>query len=544
MVAAVLRTPVLVVGAGVAGSVLALELAYHGVPSIVVERASRPPRHPDLNLVTGRSMELLRRLGLTSDMRKDGLDPDSPADVIWSRGLNQPPVLVSQIPSANQLRRRYAKSGDGSSPVEPYLLLAGADLAGRLRSAARAHPLIDLRDGWTFTDLRLEPAGAVATVLEAGTVVRHLIEATHLAGCDGAQSTVRRCLSVPMEPLGPPAHHYTVYFRSSELSHRFARPSTIIADRITLSWRLDRDFWIGQLPLGPDETTVTDPATLLHRRLGVGLDAPQILGVVQWDDALGVAQTYRRGAAFLVGESAHQFHPPSGTVDTCIGDAVDLGWKLAATINGWGGPELLASYERERRQRALVDRELLARTLETRRRFSRLAATGASREFLAGMLRQEPPQVETTGTGPSGGFARSTVVWQESGDPPARGDGATPATRPGARSPAVRLADGEQIFDRLGPEFTLVDLSGTGTGTPLVASARARGIPMTHLSVPDAAVRASWQSRLVLVRPDQHVAWRAAGTHDDWDAVLDVVTGRRAQDQPAQEVRAQDHANT
>jgi hypothetical protein len=283
----------------------------------------------------------------------------------------------------------------------------------------------------------------------------------------------------------------------------------------------------------------------LHGRLGVGLDAPQILGVVQWDDALGIAQTYRRGAAFLVGESAHRFHPPSGTVDTCIGDAVDLGWKLAAAINGWGGPELLASYERERRQRALVDRELLARTLETRRRFSRLAATGASREFLAGMLSQEPPQVETTGTDPAGGFAKSPVVWQEGLDPPGRDACVTtPATRPGARSPAVRLAGGEQIFDRLGPQFTLVDLSDTDTGTPMVASARARGIPMTHLSVADAAVRASWQSGLVLVRPDQHIAWRAADIKDDWESVLDVVTGRRAQDPAAQDEQSQDHANT
>jgi 2-polyprenyl-6-methoxyphenol hydroxylase-like FAD-dependent oxidoreductase len=517
------RTPVLVVGAGVAGSVLALELAHHGVPSIVVERAARPPRHLDLNLVTGRGMELLRRLGLADRIREHGVDPDSPSEVIWSRGLDQPPVLVSQVPSVNQLRRAYAISTDGSAPVEPYLMLPGAELSGLLRDAARAHPLIDLRDGWTFTDLRLEPDRAVATVLEAGTGTRHVIEAAHLAGCDGAQSTVRRCIGVPMEQINSPANHYTVYFRSAGLCGPAGGPSTIFVDGMTLSWRPDSDCWIGQLPAGPEEATVTDPATLLNGRLGLGGETPQILGVVQWDDALAIASVYRRGTAYLVGESAHRFHPPGGNVDTCIGDAVDLGWKLAATINGWGGPALLASYEDERRRRALLDRELLSRALETRRRFTRLAAGGASVEMLAGVLSQEAPQVEHAGTG-FGGYATSAVVWQPPRSP------MPPATAPGARPPAVRLSDGGQLFDRLGPQFTLVDLSDDGGGTPMVASARARGIPMAHLSLTDAAVRSSWVSRLVLVRPDQHIAWCGDVSPSDWDRVLDVVTGQRVQD--------------
>ena len=528
MIAPVLRTPVLVVGAGVAGSVLALELAHHDVPSIVVERASRPQRDPELSLVPGRSMELLRRLGLATEIRKHGIDPDFPADVIWSRRLDQPPVLVSQVPSANQLRRKYATINDGSSPVEPYLLLPGAELAGGLRDAARSHPLIDLREGWTFTDLRLERDGTVATVLEADTGIRHVIEARYLAGCDGAQSTVRRCLGVSMQQLSPPAHHYTVYFRSTDLAFRCDRPSTIIAEGITLAGSHDRDYWIGHLPLDPDEATVPDAARLLHDRLGIGLEAPQVLGVVQWDDALGVATAYRRGAAYLAGESAHRFAPPGGTVDTCIGDAVDLGWKLAAAITGWGGPTLLSSYEGERRRRALLDRELLARTLETRRRFRRMSAAGASREFLADVLRQEAPQVETSGTGLAGGPAPSPVVWQE-----AHGHSRHPAattTRPGTRPPAVRLPDGEELFDRLGPQFTLVDFTDDATGTPLVNSAKARGIPMTHLTVTDAAVRASWESRLVLVRPDQHIAWRTDDTPSNWDVVLDVVTGHQQQD--------------
>ena len=529
MVTPVLRTPVLVVGAGVTGCLLALELARHEVPSVVLERAARPPRQPDLTLVDGRSVELLRRLGLADRVRVVAVDPGCPVEVLWSRRLDQAPVHVWRLSSPDELRRAYAATADEDALVEPYLLVGGADLTGALLAAARDHPLVDLRTGWTCTDLRQEPSGTVATALEAATGTRHLIEARYLAGCDGAHSTVRRCLGVPVDESEPAGHHLTVSFR-----HPLRRPGScpehpgptmIVAGGITLSRRRPGDAWVAQVPLDHDDTAATDPARLLRDRLGIDLDGPDVLGVTQWDDGLGVASHFRRGTTFLAGQAAHRFHPPSGRIDTCVGDAVDLGWKLAAAVAGWAGPALLASYEDERRQRALVDRELLVRALETRRRFGRLAAAGASADFLAGFLRQEPPQLDPAGAVGSGAYPRSAVLWQERtvARPGRRG------VRLGVRPPAVRLA-GEPLLDRLGPQFTLVDLTDTATGRPLVAAAHGRGVPMTHLSVADLAVRASWASRLVLVRPDQHVAWHADRSPSDWEAVLDVVTGRRPQE--------------
>ncbi|GAA2522616.1 FAD-dependent oxidoreductase [Winogradskya humida] len=521
-----LRTPVLIVGAGVAGSVLALELAHHGVASTVVERASRPAPHRELNLVSGRSMELLRRLGLARDIRRHGIDPDCTAEVVWLRALEQPPVLVSRLPSVNQLRTEYEAVTDGTAPIEPYVLLPAAELTGRLRDAVREHPLIDLREGWTFTDLRPEQGGAVAVLMEAGTGDRHVVQATYLAGCDGAQSTVRRCVGVAMEHLAAPVHHYTVYFRIDGMAGPSASPLTIITAGLTLTWRHDEDLWIGHLPLPADEVTMVDPMAMLKGRLGPVADTAEIVGVTQSEEALRVATAYRCGPVFLAGEAAHRFRPPGDAVDTCVGDAVDLGWKLAATVNGWGGPALLGSYEDERRRRALIDRELAARALETRSRFGRLTAAGASREVLAGVLGQEPPQLDLNGTASGEGAGSSGVVWQEIGDP---ADGQV-TTAPGARPPALRMADGGQLFDRLGPQFTLVDLTDRADGTPLVAAATARGIPMKHLTITEAVVRARWESGLVLVRPDQHVAWRSGAEPSDWEAVLDVVTGRAGQE--------------
>ncbi|WP_067501986.1 FAD-dependent monooxygenase [Actinoplanes sp. TFC3] len=497
------NTPVLVVGAGVTGCVLALELAHHGVPSIVVERAARAPRHRELTLVSGRSMELLRRLGLTSALRRHGFDPDWPPEIVWARGIGQPPVLVSRSPSVNEVLRTYEKNTDGSDPIEAYLLLPSSDLTSRLRVAARDHPLIDLRQGWTFTDLRADADAVVAVLVDAASGERHMVQATYLAGCDGAHSTVRRCLAVTMEQLAPPVPHCTVYFRSDELAGPPPGPATIITAGLTLTWRHDEHVWIGQLPMSAGEATMADPTALLRGRLGS--EPAEILGVAQSEEALRVATAYHRGPVYLAGEAAHHLAPPGGPVDTCIGDAVDLGWKLAAAVHGWGGPDLLASYEHERRQRALIDREMAARALETRRRFGRLAVAGASPEVLAGVLDQEAPQVDLAGA------------------------------FPGARAPAVRMADGGELFDKLGPQFTLVDQTEAGEGEELVATAEAQGLPIKHLPVRDPLVRDRWAADLVLIRPDQHIAWHSGGSPAGWKHLLDAMTAT---------VHRPDHVNT
>jgi 2-polyprenyl-6-methoxyphenol hydroxylase-like FAD-dependent oxidoreductase len=524
MVTPVLGTPVLIVGAGVTGCLLALELARHRVSTVVLERAARPPRHPDLTLVDGRSVELLRRLGLAERVRSAAVDPACPVEVLWSRRLDQDPVHISNLPSPAELARIHAAGTDEDALAEPYLLVTCADLTSALLDAVRAHPLIDLRTGWTCTDLRQEPRGTVATALDAATGTRHQIEADYLAGCDGAHSTVRRCLGVSVEELEPAGHHLSIAFHYPlETGH--PGPTMIVAGGITLSRRYRTDAWVAHVPLERDEAAETDPARLLRDRLGIDLDGPDLLGVAQWDDGLGVASQFRRGTTFLAGQSAHRFHPPSSRVDTCVGDAIDLGWKLAAAVHGWAGPGLLASYEGERRQQALLDRELLVRAVETRRRFGRLAAAGASADFLSRFVSQEPPQLDTEGSaGPGPGSPA------RAGSPAAFPAKRRRGVRLGVRPPAVRLAGGEPLLDRLGPQFTLVDLTDSADGKPLVAAAEGRGVPMTYFGLADAAVRASWASDLVLIRPDQHVAWHGDRTPSDWEAVLDLIIGRHPQD--------------
>jgi hypothetical protein len=169
----------------------------------------------------------------------------------------------------------------------------------------------------------------------------------------------------------------------------------------------------------------------------------------------------------------------------------------------------------ERRPVALFNREMSENFLEVARRFARLSSIGASPAHLAGFLAQETGQVANTGIH-FGYRYTSPVICAEDGLAPRWDWGSyVPTTWPGGRPPS--------LLDRFGTGFTLVDFAGSGE--VLVKEAKRRGIPMTHLQ-PPAEYRGEWERDLVLVRPDQHVAWRGDGPPDDWDAVLDQITSR------------------
>jgi len=533
-------TSVLIVGAGPVGAILALELAHHNVASVVVERSARPSIHPKMDYINARSMELLRRLNLTTTIRQRGIGSDHSTDFMWTRGFDEPPVLVWHQPSVDQMRLRYAAVNDGTAPAEPYQRVQGSLLESLVRDAARAHPLIDLREGWTFTELRQCSGsdGVTATVIDPTTKSRQTIEACYLAACDGARSAVRRCLEVPMDEIGETTQYCSVYFRSRDPVLRRYGPAflTIGARGLTLASRDEREVWTASVPIPADAPLVADPIALVQERLGATFTVDEVVSIAQWEGSLAVASTYRRGSVFLVGDSAHQFYPAGAHgANTGIADAVDLGWKLAGTLQGWAGPRLLDSYEVERRPAALFSRELCANLVEVSRRFGRLSEAGATREQLAGVLEQDVHQIDNLGVHFGQRHDTSPVVCHELGTPPPWDwRRITATTWPGGRAPSVRLATGDLLFDQFGPGHTLVDLTGGAVGGPLVKEAIRRGIPMEHLVVDDPAVRSCWERDLVLVRPDHHVAWRDDLPPVDWDSVLDLVTGHDPRAEPVE----------
>lgn len=501
-------TPVLIIGAGPVGAVLALELARHGVASTVVERSRAAPLFPKMDFLNGRTMELLRRLDIERTVRAVGVPAEYPANFVWTAGLDRPAIAVWPYPAPAE-----------QDPLVAYLRIPGSVLEDTLRAELRRHPLVDLREGWLCTGL--SASGATVRDTHGGD---HRVDASYVIGCDGAGSAVRRALDVGMPVVAPPTRRISIYFRSADPALRpYGRAFvTTSSTGVTLVSRNERDLWTASF----QASEVDDPVAVLREKLRVDVAVDEVLAVSQWQGALAVADAYRVGPVFLAGDAAHQYYPFGGHgANTGIADAVDLGWKLAAVTTGWAGSALLDSYETERRPVALFNREMCANFLEVARRFAQLSADGASDAHLAGFLAQETGQVSNVGIH-FGYRYSSPVICAEDAQAPRWDWGAiVPTTWPGGRPPSMP-ANGEPLFDRFGAGFTLVDLSGVAAGAVLVKEAVRRGIPMTHLTVDDPAVGAAWERELVLVRPDQHVAWRGNAAPDDWGAVLDQVTSR------------------
>lgn len=498
----------MVIGAGPVGAVLALELARHGVASTVIERSHAAPLFPKMDFLNGRTMELLRRLGLASLVRSVGVPGSYPANFVWTAGLDRPPVAVWPYPAP-----------DEQDPLVAYLRIPGSVLEDTLRDQLRRHPLVDLREGWTFVSL-----GSAGAVVRSPDGELQELETPYLVGCDGAGSSVRRALGVDLPVAAPPTRRISVYFRSGDPALRpYGRAFvTTSSTGVTLVSRDEQDLWTASF----EASEVDDPMAVLRSKLRVDVAVDEVLAVSSWTGALAVADRYRVGSVFLAGDAAHQYYPFGGHgANTGIADAVDLGWKLAAVVQGWAGDGLLDSYEVERRPVALFNREMCANFLEVARRFARLSADGASVAHLAGFLAQETGQVSNVGIHFGYRYV-SPVICAEDGPPPRWDWGSVvPTTWPGGRPPSL-LVGGSPLFDLFGTGFTLVDLSGVDAGAVLVKEAVRRGIPMTHLPVDDPSVLAAWERELVLVRPDQHVAWRGSDAPADWGAVLDQVTSR------------------
>jgi 2-polyprenyl-6-methoxyphenol hydroxylase-like FAD-dependent oxidoreductase len=482
-----------------------------------------------MDYINGRSMELLRRLGLADEIREGGVNPGHPANFVWSRGFAEPPVAIWRYPSPDALDQKILEINDGSVPMEPYQRMQGSLLEDLLRARTRANPLVDMREGWTFTSLEQDGEGVTASVVDSTSNTRHTIRARYLAACDGANSTVRQFLQIPVEEMGPRTQHFSMYFKSTDpVLRKYGRAFlTITAKGLTLVSRDEEDTWTASFRVD-EEPLTANPVSLMHKKFGAEFEVDEVINISQWQGTLAVSSGYRSGSAFLLGDSAHHWYPVGGHgANTGIGDAVDLGWKLAAIINGWGGPKLADSYEAERRPVALFNRQMCANLMEVWRRFAELSRDGVSREHIAGFLEQESFQLDNVGIHFGYRYHDSSVISAEPGPAPRwQWRSITPTTWPGGRAPSMRLPDGSQLFDQFGVGFTLVDVSGENIGELMAKEANEYGVPVAYLPVSDPAVRAVWERDLVLVRPDQHVAWRGSRVPEDWTGVLDHVTGR------------------
>ncbi len=537
------ETDVLVVGAGPVGLTLAVDLGRRGVRCMLVEQKPAPEFLPKMERCNARTMEIFRRIGLADAVRRAGLPAGVPMDVYVVFAMNEPPLLRLPYPSVDAARAQIAACEDGSMPLEPYQLISQYTLEPLLKAAAEALPSVTVRYGCEFLTLSQDAAGTTATVRGADGSAAE-IRARFIVGCDGGGSAVRKQLGIALRGEGNLLRLHQALYRCPSLYGRLpigdgpgpGRHYHVADDRATFLIMQDStEHWTLHAVVDRPE----DMAAQFERAVGVPIDY-EMLYVGAWKQNLLLADRYRSGRVFLAGDSAHLVIPTGGLgMNTGVGDAIDLSWKLDAVLRGWGGPRLLDSYEIERRQ--VGDRNVGAsRYASTGRRKWRAqyrpeirdatAAGAAARDHLATVADVEQRKTnEMIGAELGYRYVGSPVIVDEPGGPEHLFREYVPTTWPGARLPHVWLGDRTALHDRIGDGYTLLRLRAAAAETSALERAmRASGAPFRRLAVDDERARAVYGYDLILVRPDLHVVWRSNRTPEDPLELAALVTGRQA----------------
>jgi len=542
------RVPVLIVGGGTVGLYLAMELGHYGVECLLVTERETTSTHPKGSTINARSMEHLRRLGAVADVRRIGIPPDHNTDITFITRFTGYELARIEMPSLVERIGRPGPWGATRLTPEPIHRANQMYLEPVLRRHAESFATTQLRFGWRLTGFTQGTDGVIAEIEHLATGERQKIVADHMAACDGANGLIRRELGFK---YGGRSSSGDRFYDGRMLSLYVRAPRIYEVMKFPVSWhylitnaetRMDcisldckGDFVIlAHIP--PDQPlSAIDTRELFHSAVGCDVGA-EVISVQEWWAGLAlVTDHYQQGRVFLVGDSAHLFTPTGGFgFNTGIDDAANLAWKLAAVHGGWGGPGLLSSYEAERRPVGIRN------TTESGKLAEQAAAL-----VIPSHIEADTPQ----GAKQRARLAKELDKFREEfaslgiqlgarydGSPLILGDGAAPppddpktylpSSVPGGRAPHYWIKQRESLFDRLGKGFSLLRLGPEPPAADnFVDAARERGIAFEFVDVAEPGILELYARRLVLLRPDQHVAWRADEPPDDAGRVLDVARG-------------------
>jgi 2-polyprenyl-6-methoxyphenol hydroxylase-like FAD-dependent oxidoreductase len=520
-----IETQVLVAGGGPVGLATAVELGLRGIQCTIVEpRRTISTSRPRCKTINVRTMEHLRRWGLSEQLRAR-----APIPVGWSQDV----VFCTSL-CGHELSRfhgAFGLSAEGDRFPEVGQQAPQYVLEAMLRSAAEALPSCRLRLGERVVGA--EPDADEVRVLIVGEAQEPtVITAQYLVGADGPRSVVRPGMGAAYQGDLAARPNYGMVFRAPSLLAKALHPPAIqywvvnsTAPALMGPLDLNGTWWM--IAFGVDqETGQREAQQLIAGAAGCAIQA-EVLSHDPWRARMQLADRLRNGRTFLAGDAAH-LNPPFGGhgLNTGVGDAVDLGWKLAAVLDGWGGPALLDSYEAERRpvQRRIIEAavanmsvlslDLLAEHLDTqgpvgdearRRAHHRIQATKRD-EFhsLSLVLDDRIDSSPVMAEGP--GVASSAV---------------------GARLPHAWLGHGLSLYDELGAHFTLLvlDRELIEAAGSFERACRERGVPLKALDVSQRLPQHRYGAGLLLVRPDQYVCWSSDALPEEPATIIDLVRG-------------------
>ena len=528
------RQAVVVVGAGPSGLALAIELGSRGVDCLLIERNDRVGYAPRAKTTNVRTRTHLRRWGIADKLAAASpFGVDYPSTVTFVTrlggfGLARIDNASNCHPARNDL---YPEHGQW---VPQY------KLEQVMREQVGTLPSVTLRFSTEFVSATQDADGVALVLQDRGTGRSFEVHCDYVVGADGARSVLREAVGATMRGTYGLSRNYNIVFRAPGLAEAHGH------GKATMYWQVNPaapsligpmdqdDVWFFMPTRLPDGFRITPDTAAALIRESTGIDLPyEILSSDEWVASSMIADRYRERRMFLIGDACH-VHPPFGGYGMNMGvaDGVDLGWKLAATLQGWGGPALLDSYEIERRaiheeviaeaaaNHAVLSNDFWAEGLEEP------GETGEAMRRAVGdrIVAVKRREFHTLGTVLGGCYRRSPIVAGEGGD--ARvcdAEHYVPSSRPGCLAPHLWRADGRSLYDLFGEGFALVVRdAGDAEVRGAIDDAAGRGIAMVCVDVTEEEAEGRYDAPLTLVRPDQYVAWR--GSHWSGD-VLDLAAG-------------------
>jgi 2-polyprenyl-6-methoxyphenol hydroxylase-like FAD-dependent oxidoreductase len=535
-----IETPILIVGAGPIGLALAADLGIRGVPCLVVEQGDGPPDHPRASVLNARSMEFMRRLGVADAIRRDGTPEDFPHTALYC-------TTLTGFEIARIERPHHGGRGASADSPERSQRCNQIWLEPILRELAASQNCVTLRYRCRFESATEHGDTVRATVHDLASDQRQTITARYLVDCSGGHSPIRRALAIAMNGSNYLGYFLSVFVRAPELwTHHgmgkaalinFVEPQGLWRNLISLNGRELYRFGIRGKAYY-DEPEKVDTERLFNEVVGKYVPH-EIISVRRWTARNVVADQYRVGRIFLAGDAAHLNHPAAGLgMNTGLGDAFDLGWKLAAVHDGWASPAILDSYEVERRP---VGRRNVGHADESHAsdreqqpspHIADPTPEGArARKALGDAIAPaQTRKVITDGLALGYRYDPSPIISPDGTQAPE--DTVTtyhPTARPGSRAPHAFLAPDRSTVDLFGKNFVLMRLGPQAPDpSALTAAFARRDIPLTIETINQPYVATLYERALVLVRPDGHVAWRADTVPTDPLALADRVRGAAA----------------
>ena len=504
-----IRTPVLIAGGGPVGLATAVELAHHGIDCVVAEpRSTVAATRPRAKTTSARTMELFRRWPAAGGKGSfaDEIRRRAPLPVGWSSD-----IVFCTTATGREVTRFTGVLGldlvASELAAEPGQQIGQPVVEQALRDALAASPHVRVLYGYRAVSVTAA-ADSVSGILADGSGQVINFEAGYVVGADGARSTVRAAMGARYEGGNAGRPNLSVVFRSPSLGRYLTGAPALHYWVLNpaapgVVGPLDRaGTWWAIATGRPDDDRDADPVAIV--RALAGRDIPvEVLGTDPWQARALLADRYRAGRLFLAGDAAHQ-NPPWGGhgFNTGVGDAVNLGWKLAAVLRGWAPAELLDSYEAERRPVAQQTITIAAANTAALPTDLAAAATeddDAAAAALATRI-EASKRLEFYCLGLVLGYGYGPGIGTQTTD----GTDFTPGPLPGNRLPHRWIRPGLSLYDRLGSGFTLIG-EATLAG-PLLSLASRRGVPITVAGDIGTSPRDAFGAALVLVRPDQHIA--------------------------------------